>query len=162
MPYRAGKYHAKEYSKKEKFRLLIIYGSLVILLFIVSEKWLFPWLREFVETIHCQELWGISGIKLLIYGLFVGLPVSLLPLGIYLSHRGLKIIHEQQFPPAGEKVFRKTKIVRGKAAILRGYAHHIVLLSIVGIAIWGYLTAAQFDLEKIDRSSCIMGNKVGG
>lgn len=131
--------YADEYSESEKRRFVltgIIAGALLVA---IGKMWFFPWLHEFSDTAACRTVFGVRGIEILFYGLFVGFPLTLaIIIGLGFGRRGYRILKEGQAPPSGEKVFRKTRIVRGAKAKLAG---SILLLAVafpLAMAGWGF------------------------
>ena len=144
--------YTEVYTKREKIYRILIYITIAAIIILPCEKWFFPWLSWFASTAHCHELWGVSGIKLLWYGLFVGIPfVFIFPYGVYGLFRGHKIIKQKQVPLNGEKYFNKVKISKGKSAILQGYAHYIILPFAIIFMLWGYSTANDMLIESTDH-----------
>lgn len=135
---------AVEYTDQERRRILIpgfILGALVV---IVGKAWISPWFRGFVETAHCRSFFGYSGTEILFYGIFVGLPCLATLTLLNLTWTGYKILRDKQAPPKGTKVFRKTKIIRGKRAIGKGL-FLLLIVPVLGIpfATWGYFQAGE-------------------
>ncbi|HEY8025920.1 MAG TPA: hypothetical protein VIF60_15245 [Burkholderiaceae bacterium] len=139
-----GEEFAVEYTDKERRRILIpgfILGALVV---IVGKNWISPWFREFVDTAHCRSFFGYSGTEILFYGIFVGLPCLAILSLLNLTWTGAKIVRDKQAPPKGMKVFRKTKIIRGKLALCKGL-FLLLIVPVLGIpfATWGYFQARE-------------------
>lgn len=139
--------YAPRYTRGQRLRFVLIVGPLLALLVVASETWLFPWITAFAQTAPCTHYLGVPGMIWLAYGLFVGLPATLLPFGVYAAIRARRIIREQHFPPAKEKVFGHVKIRSGKAAVFIGYAHYALLVFILGFMLWGYFAAGDFLLS---------------
>lgn len=131
--------YAEEYSASEQRRFLvtgIIAGALLVA---IGKMWFFPWLQEFSGTAACRTVFGLSGSKVLFYGLFVGFPLALaILIGLALGRRGYRILREGRVPPAGEKVFRKTRIVRGTRAKLVGAVLLLAVAFPLALAGWGF------------------------
>jgi hypothetical protein len=116
-------------------------GALII---IFSKAWLFPWIREFAISAPCRKIWGIEGLTVLWYGVFVGLPLfNALLIIATLGWRGYKILRDGQFPPIKEKVSRPIRIRRGSRAKLIGYMHMSLCLPLLALAIWGGFQAEE-------------------
>ncbi|MDO6638479.1 hypothetical protein Q4557_00700 [Shewanella sp. 5_MG-2023] len=129
-----------------------------LFIYITHQKWLFPFISWYTTTAHCHTPFGFSGISVLWYSVFVGLPVfcallvsvSLLPLGL----KGLK---HQQFPPIGVKVFKPTSIQRGWKAKAKSLSCLALPLLFISVAIWGYFQAEKMPQQlpaDIDYSIC--------
>lgn len=139
---------AEQYTKAEAIRIVVMGTLAGALIIIFSKAWLFPWIREFAISAPCRKVWGIEGLTVLWYGVFVGLPlfnaILIMPT---LGWLGYKILRDGQFPPANVKVFRPTKIRRGPKAKLIGYMHILVCLPLLALSIWG-----GFQAEKMTKT----------
>jgi hypothetical protein len=103
---------------------------------------------------------GISGVAVLLYGLFVGLPLGLaLIIGLTLGRYGFRVLRDGQLPPVGEKVFRPTRIERGRKAKLVGIGQVMAPLMLVAIAVWGAPQAQQI-LSSAERGDLACGGMV--
>ncbi len=136
--------YAPRYTRGQRLRFVLIVGPVLALLMVVSETWIFPWITAFAESAPCSEWLGVPGMIWLAYGLFVGLPATLLPFGVYAAIRARRIVREQRFPPAKEKVLDWVKIRRGATARFIGYAHYSLLAFILVFMLWGYFAAGRF------------------
>ena len=135
---------AEEHSLPDKIRLLVIYLAVGAAAVFAAKAWLFPAIREFAGSAHCREVLGFSGVSVLFYGLFVAMPLSLaLVVGLTMGRRGYRILRDGQMPPIGEKVFRPTRIERGRKAKWMGYAQRYSFLWLLAIAVWGFPQAAR-------------------
>ena len=135
---------SEEHTPAERIRGVIIgvvTGALVIF---IGKSWLLPWFREFASSAPCRNIFGIEGVTVLWYGLFVGMPVAVTILVVStFGWRGYKIIRDGQSPPAKEKVYRPTKIHRGTRARLIGYIHLWAFLPSLALSIWGSYQAKE-------------------
>jgi hypothetical protein len=150
---------ADEYTEAERKRILLIglvAGGAII---VVSKTWFFPWLHWFSEAAHCHTVFGYSGVSVLFYGLFVGLPLFSTTPFICYAWDGYRILRDRQAPPKHAKVFKRTKIVRGQPAIVRG----LLLMSIVPVFFipfvsWGFYEAGEMTktskVSKSDYAKC--------
>src|SRR4051812_23976057 len=113
---------AETYSRGERHRLVVV-GVVLGLVVVSAGKFLvFPWLAQFSASAHCRSVLGFAGPIILSYGLFVGLPLLLAVfVGLVAGHRGLLVLRDNQFPPLGEKAFRRIPIRRGAVARRIGY-----------------------------------------
>lgn len=105
--------YAPEYTKKERIAIIVKSLLLALPIYAVAQLWFFDWLREYADNANYYYYYyyygNITGVHLLMYSMFVGLP--LLPaiiLFIFEGRRSLKIIKLWQSPLPGEKVFNKT------------------------------------------------------
>lgn len=129
---------AEEHSLSDKIRLLAIYLAAAVVVVLAAQAWLFPTIREFASSAHCRDVLGFSGVSVLFYGLFVAMPLSFaLVVGLTLGRHGCRVLRDVQMPPIGEKVFRPTRIERGRKAKLIGYAQKYSFLLFFAIAVWG-------------------------
>lgn len=147
---------AEEYSFAERVRLICV-GVPVGGVWILAWKvWLRPWLDAFVESAPCRPAFGISGVTVLWYGLFVGLPLLLACiLACMEGRRGLRILRDGQSPPIGQKVLRPTRIRRGAAARRSGYLHLFAFTPLLVVAIWGSFQAASLSApSRLKHPAC--------
>lgn len=139
---------AEEHTKAERIRIVVLgvlFGAIAVIL---SKTFLFPWIREFADSAPCRKVFGMEGLTVLWYGLFVGIPLhAALLVGIALGWRGHKILRDGQCPPDKEKVYRPTKILRGSKARLIGYMHVSAFLPFLALTIWG-----SFQAEKMSKT----------
>ena len=136
-PVEDGAKYAEQYTTRERVRLVAIALGVVLPLMGVAELWALPALEEFAEASYCYEWYGVSGTAVLIYGVFVGLPVlGALIIGMPEAYYGIRMIRTKQNPPPGTKVMTRTKIRRGRRAVAVGYANLLPLVFFVGLAIW--------------------------
>ncbi len=150
---------AEEYTQAERIRFVVI-GMLTGALVVISSKtWLFPWLREFATSAPCRTVFGIEGVTVLWYGLFVGMPLQVTVLvAATFGWRGYKILRDGQVPPIKEKVFRPTKIRRGSIAMLIGYMHLSAFLPLLALAIWGGFQAEELSNTKRSKVDVCTAN----
>jgi hypothetical protein len=144
---------AEEYGFRERIRLLvvgIVAGGAFILVF---KLWLLPAFVAFAASAHCRSVFRMSGTYVLLYGLFVGLPILVcLILGGMRIPLGLKILRDGQYPPIGVRVSRRTRIRRGATARRIGYLNLLVFTPLLVLAVWGYF---QVDaLAQLKRPAC--------
>lgn len=160
----AGAEYAEQYSRTERVRFILIGLALNGSLFLLWKYWALPRWADFANMSPCYEFWGISGVTILFHALFVGIPLlSALAVAVLISRRGLKILRDVQVPYQGEKVFRLTRIKRGRIALLAGWGHVLAPLPFVAIAVWGAPQAdalrSGFTGKNFDYSQC--GAKAG-
>jgi hypothetical protein len=105
-------------------------------------------------------VFGISGTSILFYGLFVAMPLLTAAIVLLaMGRRGLKILSTGQVPPAGERVFRKTRIKRGVRAHFIGWLHVLACTPFIGIALWGLpqataLVKAKTANPSVEATNC--------
>lgn len=154
-----GAEYAELYTTAERVRFVAITLGIFGPLMLGAEVWGFPALSDFAERSYCYEWLGVNGTTLLIYGLFTGLPLSAaLVIGVPSGLYGIRIIRDEQMPPRGQKVFKRTKIRRGRMAKAGGWARMVPLVFFLGLAGWGEVQAgkllADFDPAEADRTTC--------
>ncbi|MDX1802580.1 MAG: hypothetical protein R3292_00765 [Alcanivorax sp.] len=141
---------APQYSRVERVRLLLLHGSWALPLVLFLQFAFFPWFEGFVQIAHCQHYRlfdgdQVTGLQLVIYGLFVGLPVMLaltvLALEGRRSYRSLRL---GQFPLPGEKVWRPTRYLYGGKARLRAGLFFLLVALLLAFCMQGYVWAGQF------------------
>lgn len=134
--------YAPEYSLAERVRFAVFGLAAGALVVAVCQLWLFPQLREFSTSAHCRSVFGFSGTAVLFHGVFVGLPLlAALLVGVLVGRRGVKVLRQGRLPPSGEKVFRRTPVIRGVKAKAIGYVQLIAAVPLLGLAIWGTFEA---------------------
>ena len=134
--------YAPEYSPAERVRFLVFGLAAGAVVIAVHQLWLIPLLRAFSATAHCRSVFGFSGIAVLFHGLFVGVPLLVaLLVGLVVGRRGAKVLRQGRLPPAGEKVFRRTAVIRGTKARLLGWVQLLAALPAFGLAVWGVFQA---------------------
>lgn len=118
---------------------------------------MFPYINWYANTAYCHALLGHSGITVLQYSLFVGLPIfSAILVGVYSVPIGIKGLRDGQFPPKGVKVYKPTKIIRGWRSKVKSLAHLIAPLLFVVIGVLGSFQADNLpnSPEIFDYSVC--------
>jgi hypothetical protein len=139
---------AEQYTPGERLRFAAM-GTAAGLLAVLFGKFLFfPWLHGFADSAPCRTVLGIDALRVLWYGLFVGIPaVGAMVVGATLGRRGLGILREGQVPLRREKVFRPTRIQRGKRATLAGWLHVLAFAPFAMLALWGFGQAAGLSRQ---------------
>lgn len=133
---------APEYSVRERVKLLFKYALIVLPLFIVTKWWFFPWFNEYMEAAHCHEYGELTGVHLVFYGLFAGMPLILF-LFLFFTEgiRNIRVFKLGQHPLPDEKVLRPTKYTFGRAAKIKTLPVFFVLVAIFGFSIYGISVA---------------------
>lgn len=151
---------AEEHTRAARIRFVVI-GILIGALVVISSKtWLFPWFGEFAKSAPCRTVFGIQGVTVLWYGMFVGIPLHVLVLfGAPVAWRGYRVLRDGQFPPIKEKVYRPTKIQRGAKAKLIGYLHLSVFLPLLAFTIWGRFQAAEMSRTRRPKVEACSADK---
>jgi hypothetical protein len=126
------------YSTRERLLFAVKLLAVAAPVYLAGFYWLFPWLRRYMQTANCEYFVGISALQLLIYGVFVGIPLSMaLLVWLIDGARSLRVWRLGQHPLPGEKVLRKTRYRYGAAARLRPLAVFAILILLIGAAIRG-------------------------
>src|SRR5690554_533570 len=130
--------YAELYSFKERLRLVLIGVAVAGVVMLFWSLWALPRWEAFVEQAPCIELWGLSGVAIVFYTWFVGMPLLFaLVAAVVLWRRGYRILRDRQVPYRGEKMFRPTRIRRGRRAVLVGWGHLLTPALLVALALWG-------------------------
>ena len=155
------KEYAPLYTLQERIRLAVIYACVFLLVSLIGYIWLLPELEIFMSTAHCQTFYGYHGLVVMVYGLYVGIPVlTWLTLQVAFTWQGARIILHRQSPPAGTKVLRKTLIVKGREAVMKGWLMILLVPAFfVMLVPWGIITADELlqtmDLTRLDYATCV-------
>lgn len=158
--------YAEQYSKRERIRFALLGLGLGLPLLAAMEYWAFPALHSFADSASCHVLFGIKGPELLIYGVFVGMPLLMvLVAGVPGACYGWRMIRDRQSPPCGSKVFRLTRIRRGRVAVLHGLACQLPLLLLIALAIWMAANARELvasqNHDRAPQAECVVAPKPG-
>ncbi|WP_163132178.1 hypothetical protein [Agarivorans sp. Alg241-V36] len=129
-----------------------------VLAYIINDKWYLPFINWYVDTAHCHTPFGYSGISVVWYALFVGLPLlCAIVIGPFTAPIGYKGLIQKQFPPKGFKVFKPTKIIRGWKSSLMSVIQLLIPIVLIIFSIWGYFQVDKMPSkapENIDYSVC--------
>ena len=110
---------------------------------------MFPFMTWYADNAHCYSPLGFSGISVLWYALFVGIPLlSAFLVAIFSLPLGIKGLIHHQFPPKGVKVYQPTVIITGNKAKIKSLGHIIAPGIFVAIGVWGY-----FQVDKMPDGS---------
>lgn len=136
------------YSTRERIRMVLKILAIMAPIYLLAEFWFFPWFRQYSSFANCYQYGEITGTHLVMYGVFVFIPLSMAGLILLLEgRRSFRVIRSAQNPLPGEKVFRKTRYKYGRAAMIQPIMLLLVTVAIIGVSIWG-----SFQAEKITRS----------
>ncbi|MBQ0727711.1 hypothetical protein [Thalassolituus oleivorans] len=140
--------YAPEYTKKERIAIIVKSLLLALPIYAVAQLWFFDWLREYADNANCYYYGNITGVHLLIYSMFVGLP--LLPaimLFIFEGRRSLKVIKLGQSPLPGEKVFKKTMYTYGYKAKIQPVFVFLFIGLCITSSLWGAIQAHKLTQD---------------
>ena len=137
---------APEYSKREKLRLLLMHIAWAFPLFIVTQHFFLPWFSLYIQQAHCYHYAGWAGNELVFYGLFVGLPVSLVVILLLIEGpRTMRILlspnRSAQNPLPNEKVFKPTRYTYGAKAKIKPTILLMLLMLLLAMSIRGIFWA---------------------
>lgn len=149
--------YAPEYTTKERINIFLTVlawgGPLVAAL----QFWFFPWLKQYSANAHCYQYGSFTGLHIIFYGLFIGLPLLMTCLLLILEgKRSINIIKLGQTPLPGEKVLAPTKYIYGTQAKLKAYLFFAIILFVMGLSVQGYFWAQPFitKISSADVSQC--------
>jgi len=136
--------HAPEYTTRERITFVLKHMLWFIPLVAATELWFFDWLSEYADNANCYIYGSITGVHLIMYGLFVGIPLSLvILLSILEGRRAIKVIKLGQNPLPGEKVFKKTKYTYGHKAKVKPVGIIFSIGFLLALTIWGVMQAHE-------------------
>ncbi len=140
--------YAPLYSKRERIRLALKLAALFLPLYLLGHYWILPAIEHYSTYANCYQYGDINGVEVVMYGVFVGLPLSCaLVVALALGPRSLRIIRAGQDPLPGEKVLRKTRYRYGKMAWLTPILTVLFTLYFVGMGVWGAPRAEQISRD---------------
>lgn len=135
------------YTTRERIRLVLKILAVAAPVYLLAQFWFFPWLQNYASFANCNFYGDINGVHLLMYGVFVFIPLSLaLLIWLFEGRRCLEILRVGQYPLPGEKVLRKTRYRYGRAAMMQPFVLVLLIAVLIGASIWG-----SFQAEKIAR-----------
>ncbi len=140
--------YAPEYTKRERIVLVLKMLAWAIPTYLVAQFWFFDWLSEYSENANCYNYGNINGVHLVLYGLFVFMPLSLgIILFLFEGVRSIKVIKFGQNPLPNEKVFRPTKYKYGAAAKVQPLGIFSIIIFLAGLSIWGGFQAHELTRD---------------
>jgi len=135
---------APEYTKRERITLVIKYLSIGLPIMAFFEYWFFPKMEAFAEVAHCYEFGLLNGTELLFYGVFVGLPLSILVMLLaFECKRFVLIFKYKQAPPPNYKVFKKTEYKYGNKALFQPIIFVIICCGLLLLSVHGIGSAKE-------------------
>ena len=135
-------------STRERVMLFLKILAVAAPVYLLLQFWLFPWLQDYASFANCYFYGDITGVHLLMYGIFVFAPLSLaLLIWLFEGRRCLRILRVGQNPLPGEKVLRKTRYRCGRAAMIQPFMLFLIIALLLGISVWG-----GFQAEKLTRA----------
>jgi hypothetical protein len=153
----AVKRYAPIYTKNERIKYFVKHALWVVPSFIFTQFWFFPFLDNYSKVAHCFDYGVLTGTHLVLYGVFVGLPLLLALLVFFTKgKKSLKIIKYGQDPLPNEKVFTKTAYIYGTKAKLRAYGVLAYILLALGLGVFGYFWANETITDILTHKSTDM------
>lgn len=146
--------YAPMLSVKEKLLLIAKHLCWALPLLFVTETWFFPWLTHYAEVAHCHDYGWATGIELLMYGVFIGLPLSAAMILIAIEGRkSIRVYQLAQTPLPGEKVLRPTKYIYGRKARLRPIVFFAVIGLMLLLSFQGFFWATEILSPRSDAGT---------
>ncbi len=149
---------APQYSKAERIRLLLFHAAWAVPLFLLTEFFFFPWFERYVETAHCHHYGSLNGLELVVYSLFIGLPLGLALIVLAIEGRhSVRVLRLGQSPLPDEKVFRPARYVFGHRARIKPLIFFLLVVFLCGLSVQGFFWAsAMIDTLSPDVSRCLI------
>jgi hypothetical protein len=134
--------YAPEYTKKERFILVLKYMAGALPLLLIIKYWFFPWFEGYAAKAHCYNYGVFTGLHVVFYGVFVGIPL-LLAIVVFLIEgpRSIKVFKLGQNPLPTEKVFSQTKYTYGSKAKIKPLIFFVALVFLLSLSFKGVFWA---------------------
>jgi hypothetical protein len=120
----------KAIPRSSVIKRVVIYIGIGLLLGWAGESFFRPVVTRYLSVDSHEEFFSRLQV------LAVGLGIFELSIAIYLAVIAARIIRSQQSPYPGATVWRDTPIVRGKAAVFRGWSIVVSAACLLGFAIY--------------------------
>ena len=149
--------YAPEYTTKERISIILKVLAWAGPLVLTLQFWFFPWLKQYSANAHCYQYGNFTGLHIIFYGLFIGLPLLMACMLLILEgKRSINIIKLGQSPLPGEKVLRPTKYIYGTQAKLKAYLFFAIMILVLGLSVQGYFWAQPLitKIPSVDASKC--------
>lgn len=149
--------YAPEYTTKERRIILLKTLGWIVPLAATLNFWFFPWLNQYSVNAHCHHYGNFTGLHIIFYGIFIGLPLLITSVMIVKDgKRSIKIIKLGQSPLPGEKVLYPTKYIYGTQAKIKAYLYLALILFGLGSSVAGYFWVQPFitKISSVDTSKC--------
>ncbi len=141
-------HYAPLYTTRERIIILVKVVAFFGPLFLFSKYWFLPRLGEYAQRAHCHFYGELTGVHLLMYGVFVGGPLSLaLLVLLFEGPRSLRVLRLGQNPLPGEKVLHRTRYRYGWSERVKPLLLLGCVLFSLGIAVWGGFQAHALTTE---------------
>lgn len=130
-------------ARRRALTLVVVGGAAGIL----AIEYLLPWARgRLAQAVYDGSVPRSAICKSVLMGLMV-VATSVAGFGVYAFRLGRRVLSEERFPPAGTKVVRDTRVLRGRAARILGRAQAINGALLVLLALALFLVCAYGYLE---------------
>jgi hypothetical protein len=140
--------YAPEYSREERVKHALLAFGIALVVIFGCNVLLFPRLLMLVNHVECQTVFGIQGVAVVMFMVFVGVPLAIaVSVGAFLVPRALAAIGARQYPAPGRKVNGKVRIRRGRAALPPACFDLACIALLVVTAIWGSFQAAAISAQ---------------
>lgn len=137
--------YAPEYTKRERVFIALKMLVLIITLALISEFWFLDWIVDYAKNANCYIYGDFTGVDVLLYGMFVVLPLSFaLMIVLMEGRRSMRIISSGQNPLPGEKVLRPTRYKYGTAALIQPIAMGVIVFLLISLAVASSLRIEKF------------------
>jgi hypothetical protein len=136
--------YAPQYSMRERLHHALVGVACGAIVVAVCEWWAFPEFRAFAETAHCRTVLGLPGTTVLMFGIFVGLPLAAaVSIALFVVPLTMRSLRAQQYPPPGWKTHTQVKVRRGRQAQVSAVTLMLVPILLACIALWGGIQASR-------------------
>lgn len=140
--------YAPEYTKQEKINFLCKHLLWLVPLVCIGEFWFFDWLHAYASRANCEQYGEYTGVHVLMYALFVGMPISFaIVVMLTEGKRSLKVLRLGQNPLPDEKVFKKTAYKYGMPAKVQPIVVFCCIAAFIAIAVWGVFQAEKMTQD---------------
>jgi hypothetical protein len=136
------------YSTRERILMACKLLAVAAPVYLAGYYWLFPRLERYAQIANCDYFGRFSGLELLVYGVFSGIPLSMaLLVWLIDGSRSIRVWKLGQSPLPGEKVLRKTRYRYGAAARLRPVAVFALVVLLISAAVLGGFKGRELVAE---------------
>jgi len=127
---------------KRSRRIVLASFGLSICIVALLIHWALPWATNYLLQLEPQK--SLRILQIVISVIFL----SVLPMAWYVYTLGQKVVTSKQMPPPGTKLIKKTRVIEGRQAVLRGKVLIVVALLLAVLSLVGG-TWFPFRLEKM-------------
>ncbi len=140
--------YAPLYTASERIRLFAIHACWLIPALALWHYYFLPRFKEFAANAECYEIASVNGVKLIFFGLYVGLPL-IIAISIFCIEGvgSIRAFKTAQYPPPGEKVFKLTPYKYGRVAKCFAIFPFLLILFVLCFGVWGGYQATNMTKE---------------